>query len=88
MASNESFNRRERARAKKLKADAKRERRQSRGEVDPDAEPVESTPKPEVDQGAVIAKLEKLTKAFDDGDVDFDTFEEQRAELLAQLVIE
>lgn len=87
--SKQTFERRERERAKKAKASAKRERRQSGAPVGPDDEDVETTPAgPEVDQGEVIAALGELTAAFDRGDVNFEDFETERARLLAQLTID
>jgi hypothetical protein len=84
MASNESFSRRERERAKKLKADAKRERRQTRS--DGSEEPVEAAaPAPEVDQADVMRQLAALNAAFDAGDMEFEDFDGHRAELLAKL---
>ena len=84
MASNESFSRRERERAKKLKADAKRERRQTRGEVT--EEPGEAVaPAPVVDQADVMRQLAALNAAFDAGEMEFEDFDGHRADLLAKL---
>lgn len=86
----ESFDRRQRERAKKAKADAKRERRQARGddEVEADDDEQAASAGPAVDQEAVMGALAKLHAAYDDGDVDFETFEEQRAELLSRLQVD
>ncbi len=87
----ESFDRRQRERAKKAKADAKRERRHSRGDdedVAGDEEDETPQDQPAVDQEAVMAALAKLHAAYDDGNVDFDAFEEQRAELLSRLQVD
>ena len=87
MASNESFSRRERERAKKLKADAKRDRRQNRSEESD--EPAEDVaPAKVVDQGAVMDQLAALNAAFDDGQMAFEDFERHRAELLEKLVVD
>lgn len=82
----ESFERRQRERAKKAKADQKRERRLSRDDEPATDEPVE--PKPVVDEEAVLAQLAKLHQDFDDEKVAFDEFEERRAELLARLQVD
>lgn len=78
-----SFEKRERDRAKKAKADAKRERRHDRpGDEDDEAvaEPVVA-----VDEAAVLASLDELHRRFDAEEIDFDDFAEQRDALLAQL---
>jgi hypothetical protein len=87
MASNESFSRRERERAKKLKADAKRERRQNRPE--PGDEPTDEVVTPQaVDQNAVIGQLAALNAAFDAGEMEFEDFDRHRAELLVKLTVD
>lgn len=84
MASNESFSRRERERAKKLKADAKRERRQTRGEATEEPGD-EVAPAPVVDQADVMRQLAALNAAFDAGEMEFEDFDGHRADLLAKL---
>jgi hypothetical protein len=82
-----SFAKRERDRAKKAKQAAKREARldKSSDEPDDDDEPVvQSTESAEV----IMEKLAKLHEAFDDDKIDFETFEEQKAELMARMPIE
>lgn len=85
--SNESFSRRERERAKKQKADDKRQRRLAKPEPSdedvPAAEPVE-----QVDQDVVLRQLAELNAAFDAGELPFETFDEQRQALLSSLTIE
>ena len=81
----ESFERRQRERAKKATADMTRERRLSRDDTEPD-EPAE--PKPVVDEEAVLAQLAKLHQDFEDEKVAFEDFEERRAELLARLQVD
>jgi len=83
--SRESFERRQRERAKKAKADAKRERRMSH-EEDPSS-PVQ-TASPDVDENAVIGKLAELHAAFDNEEISFDDFEAQRSELLTRLRVD
>lgn len=86
--SNESFNRRERERNKKLKADAKRERRQTRAEPPGDDGEAEAEPSRPVDESAIIERLGKLTASFDAGELEFEEYERQRADLLAQLLVD
>jgi hypothetical protein len=78
----ESFERRQRERAKKAKASAKREQRlqksTSEEEETPGAAPV-------VDEAAVIEQLGKLHQAFEDKSISLDDFEDARGELLAKL---
>jgi hypothetical protein len=92
--SHQSLSRRERERAKKQKADDKRQRRLAKpdaepgdpseaGELDESVEPVEP-----VDEGDILRKLAELNAAFDAGDVPFDDFDEQRTALLSALTIE
>jgi len=80
---------RERDRAKKAKAQAKRERRHAEG--GPEGDGVEdgavAVARP-VDQAEVIARLEELHRRYDAEEIDFDTFEEERAELLTRLTVE
>jgi hypothetical protein len=82
----ESFERRQRERAKKAKADAKRELRQSRGSATPAAdEPPERT---EADEGAILAELAQLHASFEDEAISLEEFEERREALLAQLHVD
>jgi acetyl-CoA acetyltransferase len=83
--SRESFERRQRERAKKAKADAKRERRFSH-EDDPASSPVDAGP--QVDENAVIDKLAELHAAFDNEEISFDDFEARRSELLTRLQVD
>lgn len=86
--SNQSFSRRERERAKKEKANEKRARRLAKPDADAADEDVEAPPVEARDEGEVLRKLAELNAAFEAGDLDFDTFDEQRQELLASLTIE
>jgi len=82
----ESFDRRQRERAKKAKADAKRQRRLTKDDDAPEDgdEPVVVQA---VDEEAVLASLAKLHEAFEQERIGFEEFEEQRTELLARLQI-
>ena len=82
-----SFAKRERDRAKKAKQAAKREARLEKTPDDDetDDEPVvQSTESAEV----IMEKLAKLHEAFDDDKIEFEDFEEQKAELMARMPIE
>ena len=84
--SRESFERRQRERAKKAKADAKRERRMSPHDEDGNPSPVDESPS--VDENAVIGKLAELHAAFDNEEISFDDFETRRSELLTHLRVD
>ena len=78
------FQKRQREMAKAEKAKAKAARKAERAEAAAEAA---DEPTPDVDAGSVMAKLEKLHQDFADEKVDFDTFEEQKQELLSQLQV-
>jgi hypothetical protein len=82
--SRESFERRQRERAKKAKADAKRERRLSNDDTTVDR----TDSSPSVDENAVIGKLAELHAAFDNEEISFDVFEARRSELLTHLQVD
>lgn len=74
-----------REREKQQRAQAKAEKRAERSaEVDEDLEEEIS----EHDEGDVLASLAKLHEAYDNEQIDFDTFEERRAELMSRLKID
>jgi hypothetical protein len=75
----------QREKAKREKAQAKQERKAQRAEEAELAaeEPDETVPP----QEQVIAKLAALHEQFDDDQIDFDTFEERKQELMAQLQV-
>ncbi|MGK2929325.1 MAG: hypothetical protein ACSLFO_07070 [Acidimicrobiales bacterium] len=85
-----SFAKRERDRAKKAKQALKREARLEKpaddedGEVEETVETVQSNESAEV----IMEKLAKLHAAFDDDQIEFEDFEEQKAELMARMPIE
>lgn len=82
-----SFAKRERDRAKKAKAAAKRE---ARLEKTPDDDEVEDEVPagPQESAEVIMEKLAKLHEAFDDNKIEFEDFEEQKAELMARMPIE
>jgi hypothetical protein len=84
--SRESFERRQRERAKKAKADAKRERRMSHDEDSPSSPVGDAAPS--VDENVVIGKLAELHAAFDNEEISFDDFEARRSELLTRLRVD
>lgn len=79
-----SFEKMERDRNKRAKQAAKREKRQAKGEDGEDEAGVEAAA-PQVDESAVLGQLEALHQRYDAEEIDFDTFEERRTELLGQL---
>ncbi len=82
-----SFAKRERDRAKKAKAAAKRESRLEKSPDDEDEE-VEETPQSTESAEVIMEKLAKLHEAFDDDKIEFEDFEEQKAELMARIPID
>jgi hypothetical protein len=75
-----------REREKQQRAQAKAEKRAERAaDVEGDDE-VEEVPAH--DEGDVLASLAKLHEAYDAEQIDFDTFEERRAELMSRLKID
>jgi hypothetical protein len=85
--SKESFDRRQRERAKKAKANAKRERRLTKDDEDGDT-PSEEGSVPGVAQDTVLARLAALHAQFEDEAISFDDFETRREELISQLTVE
>lgn len=82
-----SFAKRERDRAKKAKQAAKREARLEKPE-DEDGEEQEETVQSTESAEVIMEKLAKLHAAFDDDQIEFEDFEEQKAELMARMPIE
>jgi hypothetical protein len=83
-----SFAKRERDRAKKAKQAAKREARLEKTPDDEEGEDVEETVQPTESAEVIMEKLAKLHEAFDDNQIEFEDFEEQKAELMARMPIE
>ena len=80
-----TFGKIQRERDKQEKAALKREKRATRGD---DVEDDDDVAEPADDQGAVLSALAKLHEAFDNGDVNSEDFEEQRAALTARLRVD
>lgn len=81
--------------AKKAKAEAKRQRRFERGDADLlddvglDGDGSEaSSPGPALSNDEIMAKVADLHRRYDDGLVDLDTFDEQKALLMEQISID
>jgi hypothetical protein len=74
--------------AKKAKAAAKRERKlEDDVDVDDEDEIVEDTGlKPSNDE--IMEKVADLHRRYDDGQMDLDSFDEERANLMAQISID
>ena len=87
-----SFAKLQRDRDKRAKAAAKRERRQNRdekGEDEEGAETDEATePMSEESTEELLGQIAKLHEQFEDGQIPFQTFEEQKAELMARLSVD
>lgn len=86
--SKQSFDRLQRERAKKAKADAKRERRLNKDDEPAEEEGDAATSGGAASQDAVLKELEELHAAFDDERINFDDFEAKRAELLSRLQVD
>lgn len=82
--------------AKKAKAEAKRQRRFERGGTDllddidhADNDGSEAPPPgPALSNDEIMAKVADLHRRYDDGLVDLDTFDEQKALLMEQISID
>jgi hypothetical protein len=81
-----SFDKLQRERAKKAKAAGKRERRQERANATQvDEGPESLAPEEVLSAGELMARLEALHNRFEDNAIDFESFEEQKRELLERL---
>ncbi len=84
-----SFAKRQRDMAKKAKAQAKREKRLDKNEYGDDSEADEVVDDgPKLSNVDVMARIEDLHRRYDDGQMDLDTFDEQRAALMAQISVD
>ena len=84
-----SFAKRQRDMAKKAKAQAKRERRLEKGDEDEIEDEDEVVPTgPRLSNDEVMAKVADLHRRYDDGQMDLDTFDEEKAALMAQISID
>jgi hypothetical protein len=84
-----TFDKLQRDRAKKAKQAAKRERRQSGGGKEP-----EEAPAPVLSEGGelsaaeLLQQIELIHRQLEDKTIDFDEFEERKADLMARLPID
>ncbi len=85
-----SFAKRQRDMAKKAKAAAKRERKLEKGdELDElDDELLEEDSGPKLSNEEIMERVAELHRRYDDGQMDLDTFDELRADLMGQMVID
>lgn len=85
-----SFAKRQRDMAKKAKAQVKRERRLEKNDPleseDEEEEAIDAGPKLSNDE--VMAQVADLHRRYDDGQMDLDTFDEERAALMAQISVD
>lgn len=80
-----TFGKRERDRAKRERADMKREKRAEKS-AEPDAS--EEAPVDTSGNDRILEAVAALHERYDNEEIDIDTFEEQRAELMSRLAIE
>ncbi len=89
-ASRTSFEKLQRDRAKKARADAKRVKRLDRDGLP--EEPGELTDLPpegeEIAPDVLLQMVAELHQAFENEDIDFDEFEERKTELFARLTVD
>ena len=86
-----SFAKRQRDMAKKAKAQAKRERRLE-GAPDPSEEEQEEEEVvdtgPKLSNDKIMELVADLHRRYDDGQMDLDTFDEERANLMGQISVD
>lgn len=88
-----SYGKLQRDRAKKERQQLKRDKRFDRGqdEESEGEDAVEEEPKPVVSAAAtedILTRVAELHRRFDDEEIDYDDFEEQKLELMAQLSVD
>ncbi len=85
-----SFAKRQRDMAKKAKAQAKRARKLEKpDELEAeDEEAEEVTEGPKLSNNQVMERVADLHRRYDDGQMDLDTFDEEKAVLMAQISID
>ena len=83
-----SFAKRQRDMAKKAKAQAKRERKlEGPAPTDEDEEEVVDDG-PKLSNDKIMVMVADLHRRYDDGQMDLDTFDEERANLMAQISVD
>jgi hypothetical protein len=84
-----SFAKRQRDMAKKAKASAKREKKLENSEEDlDDVDDAVADDGPQLSNETIMDKVADLHRRYDDGQMDLDTFDEERANLMAQISID
>lgn len=85
-----SFAKRQRDMAKKAKAAAKRERKLEKNDLveDDDDDEIVEDDGPKLSNEEIMERVADLHRRYDDGQMDLDTFDEMRAELMGQMVID
>ena len=83
-----SFGKLQRDRAKQANAAAKRERRLERAAAAAEVEEVSIPTEGELTPAELISLIEQIHQQYEDKIIDFDTFEEKKAELLARLPVD
>ena len=84
-----SFNKLQRDRDKQEKAAAKRDRRQSRATATDEDQPLGEAPTGnERSAQELLDEVEKVHRQFDDGLIDFETYEDKKTLLLSQLPVD
>lgn len=81
-----SFGKLQRDRAKQATAAAKRERRQDRSPAEEEEAVIPE--EGELSAAQLLVLIEQIHKQFDDKVIDFEEFEEKKAELMARLPID
>lgn len=84
-----SFAKRQRDMAKKAKAAAKRERKLEKSDMlEDDEEELLEDDGPKLSNEEIMERVADLHRRYDDGQMDLDTFDELKADLMAQMVID
>jgi hypothetical protein len=85
-----SFNKLQRDRDKQEKAAAKRDRRQSRATATDEEQPLDAAAPTGNEPSAqeLLDEVEKVHRQFDDGLIDFETYEDKKTLLLSQLPVD
>jgi hypothetical protein len=85
-----SFAKRQRDMAKKAKASAKREKKLEKGddELDDELDDAAEDTGPVLSNEEIMERVADLHRRYDDGQMDLDTFDEERANLMAQISVD
>jgi len=84
-----SFAKRQRDMAKKAKAAAKRERKLEKNDmVEEEDDELLAEDGPKLSNEEIMERVADLHRRYDDGQMDLDTFDETKAELMGQMVID